>query len=71
MSGRRGHRRVVVLSEVDRRAAAEREHRPAPEAAAVPPALLPSGPVGDSDQAWGDGPGDNDQRLRENVPPHW
>ncbi|NNC11538.1 hypothetical protein HII28_06550 [Planctomonas sp. JC2975] len=25
----------------------------------------------DTDRAWGDGAGRNDERLRQDVPPHW
>lgn len=33
--------------------------------------VVPARAAEDSDAAWGDGPDSNDQRLREDVPPHW
>ncbi|MDO5494225.1 MAG: toxin [bacterium] len=63
-------RRVIVLSEVDRRLLEEgvQTTRPGP---AAPVRALPDRASGDTDIAWGDARDSNDRRLEEDVPPHW
>ncbi len=61
------HRRVVRLSATDAAAPSATDTAAPPEPAPV----VPRRAAGDTDAAWGDGPDDNDRRLRENVPPHW
>ncbi len=66
--GERGkRRRVVVPSEVDKM----RQDREDPQAGPVRPRELPDRAAEDRDEAWGDAPDSNDQRLEEDVPPHW
>lgn len=70
---RRRHRRVIALSEADRRALrSQASEGPGVQGpAAEPESVIPREPAGDSAPAWGDEPDDNDRRLIEDVPPHW
>ncbi|WP_223691315.1 hypothetical protein [Leifsonia poae] len=45
---------------------------PTPQARPAGRADAPTRAAEDTDAAWGDRPGDsNDDRLRQDVPPHW
>ena len=64
------HRRVVALSEVDKRAGREkREGESAAEFRSR--SVLPRYGEGESPAAWGEDTDSNDRDLLTNRPPHW
>lgn len=63
------HRRVVVLSEVDKARLEAGECAPALTGPAA--SALPTRASEDMDEGWGGGSDSNDRRLLEDVPPHW